>query len=590
MRWKFVAATMLFAAPTTVAAQEITPASSAAASADARLKALYDAEWAWRAKEFGSDESGFGFAAPRLPSVTAEAQQRRLAYWSKALEDLNRIPIDQLTAEERINAEVFRTVLEARTSELRFKDYEMPFRSGSSFWVYLAPRQGFATAAEYRNYLGRIRDLPRYFDEQMAAMRAGLKRGFTPPAVTLAGREKTIEPFTETVPEKNPFYIPFAQMPTSIPEAEQRTLREEARALIAQTVVPTYSKLLPFIRDEYIPNARKTLAAEALPDGKNYYRSLIREHTTLDLSGEQIHQIGLGEVARIRAEMDVVMRKSGWKGDFASFLVFLKTDPQFYAKTPYEHIARATYIINKVNGKLGQTIGLLPRYRFTILPTPAAIAPFGTGGNGGLDSCVFNTYNLSAWKLYTLPALAVHECAPGHSFQAALALELKGRPPIRRNTYFSGYGEGWGLYTEWLGIGMGIYETPYEDFGRLTYEMWRAARLVIDTGVHQFGWSREKAINFLASNTALADHEVEREVDRYISGPAQALAYKLGEMLIRRKRAEAEAKLGPKFDQRWFHDVILDLGSVPLPVLEQQIDLWIAGGGKNPNAEPGGKA
>ena len=559
-------------------------AANASTSADARLKALYDAEWAWRGKEFGTDEDGAAFSAT-LPSVAPQAQQRRLDYWQRALAQLDQIPVEELSAEEKINASVFRTVLEARIAAQKFKQYEMPFRSGSSFWVFLARREGFRTAEDYRRYIARMREVPRYFDEQTANMRAGMKRGFTPPAVTITGRHQTIEPFLEPDAAKNPFFVPFTLMPASIPAAEQEALKTEARAAIEQAILPAYAKLMPFVRDEYIPGARKTLAAEALPDGKAYYKSLIKEFTTLPLTGEEIHAIGLKEVARIRAEMDVVMRESGWKGSFPDFLTFLKTDPQFVAKTPYEHIARATYIINKVNGKLGETIGLLPRFRFTILPTPAAIAPFGTGGNGGLDSCWFNTYNLPAWKLYTLPALAVHECAPGHSFQAALALELKDRPPIRRNTYFSGYGEGWGLYTEWLGIGMGIYETPYEHFGRLTYEMWRAARLVIDTGVHQFGWTREQSIAYLAGNTALADHEVEREVDRYISGPGQALAYKLGEMLIRRKRAEAEAKLGDAFDQRWFHDVILDLGSVPLPVLEQQIDLWIAGGGKNVMAE-----
>ncbi|WP_129794562.1 DUF885 family protein [Sphingosinicella sp. CPCC 101087] len=581
--WKSSLALLLLSAVPLASASGQVPAAQAG-SADARLRALYDAEWEWRSEEFGFGEDGYSFGGASLPSVAPEAQERRLRYWSQTLAQLERIPVDQLSPEEKINAAVFRTVLEAKVAELRYRDYEMPFRSGSSFWVFLAPRQGLSDAEAYRNYLGRMRDIPRYFDEQIANMRAGLERGFTPPRVTITGREQSILPFTESDVERNPFYLPFTQMPNSIPAAEQEALREQARALIAGSVAPAYAKLLPFIRDEYIPGARTTLAAEALPDGANYYRSLIREYTTLDLSGEQIHQIGLGEVARIRAEMDEVMRRSGWTGDFAGFLHFLKTDPRFVAKTPYEHIARATYIIKKVNGKLGETIGLLPRFRFTILPTPDAIAPFGTGGNGGLDSCWFNTHNLPAWKLYTLPALAVHECAPGHSFQAALALELEGRPPIRRNTYFSGYGEGWGLYTEWLGIGMGIYETPEEDFGRLSYEMWRACRLVIDTGIHQFGWTREQAIDYLASNTALSDHEVEREIDRYISGPGQALAYKLGEMLIRRKRAEAEAALGDRFDQRWFHDVILDLGSVPLPVLEEQIDLWIAGGGRNPHA------
>ncbi len=573
---------LCLSAPAALAAQPME--SSAQAAAD-RFKALYEAEWAWRTKELAIGPQGVrGPGADRLPDVSPASQKRRQEYWTRTLAELDRIPADQLSPEDRINYAVFRTSITTFLHELQAKEYEMPFISGTSFWAHLAPRAGFRSADEYRAYLARMRDIPRFFDQNVANMRAGLKRGFTPPRVTITGRERTIEPFANADVLKNPFYNAFLQMPTSIPAAEQEALKQEAQKVIAEAVVPAFTKLLPFIRDEYIPGARTTIAAEALPNGKAHYATLVKDHTTLDLTPRQIHQIGLGEVARIRAEMDVVMRKSGWTGSFPDFLTFLKSDPQFVAKTPYELLSRATFIINKVNGKLGETIGLLPRYRFTILPTPAAIAPFGTGGNGGLDSCVFNTYNLPARKLYTLPALAVHECAPGHSFQAALALEGPKRPDFRRSASFNGYGEGWGLYTEFLGIGMGVYETPYEDFGRLTYEMWRACRLVIDTGMHHLGWSREKAIAYLAGNTALADHEVETEVDRYISNPGQALAYKLGEMLIRRKRIEAETKLGSNFDQRWFHDVILALGSVPLPVLEQQIDLWIAGGGKNPNA------
>ena len=560
-------------------------------TADQALQALYTSEWEWRQQELAIGEGGSrGPGADRLAKVDPESQARRLAYWQKTLATLDTIDVDRLSPEERINASVFRHSIESFIARGKAQDYQAPMAAGASFWARLAPRAGFRNAAEYRNYIARMRDIPRYFDEQTANMRAGLARGFTAPREAIVGREKTIEPFANPDAEANPFYGAFRQMPTSIPAAEQEALRAEGRKAIEEAVAPAYARLLPFIRDEYIPGARETLAAEQLPNGKEYYQQRIREYVTYDWTAEQIHQIGLKEVARIRAEMETVMRQTGWKGDFAGFLAFMKTDEQFVAKTPYELIAKTTYIINKVNGKIGETIGLLPRHRFTILPTPAAIAPFGTGGNGGLDSCVFNTYNLPARKLYTLPALAVHECMPGHSFQAALAMEGPDRPDFRRSTYFSGYGEGWGLYTEWLGIGMGVYETPYEDFGRLTYEMWRAARLVIDTGIHHYGWSRQQAIDYLASNTALADHEVATEIDRYISEPGQALAYKIGEMLIRRKRAEAEAKLGAKFDQRWFHDVFLALGSVPLPVLEQELDAWIAAGGPNPNAQPAAAA
>jgi uncharacterized protein (DUF885 family) len=571
-----VACTAHAAAPTSTT-------KAAAQSADSRVKALYDAEWSWRAKEFGKPDDDMTARANYLPRMDAATQQRRLAYWSDKLAALNAIPADEISA-EKVNAAVFRAVLEAFVAQQKYRDYEAPMSSGGSFWNSLAPRSGWGSAEEYRAYIGRMRDIPRYFDDEVANMRAGLARGFTPPRVSLEGRDRSIAAFAVTDPAKNPFYVPFVDMPPGIPDAEREKLRAEARAVIAQTVAPAYAKLLPFVRDEYIPHARTDLAAEDLPDGKNYYRAKIREFTTLDLGPDEIHAIGLKEVARIDADMQATMKKSGWTGDFQGFLHFLKTDPQFYAKTPYELIARATYISNKINGQLKYTLGLLPRYRFTILPTPAAVAPFGTGGNGGLESCVMNTYNLPARPFYTLPSLVLHECNPGHSLQAALALEGPNRPALRRNTYFSGYGEGWGLYCEWLGIGMGIYETPYEEFGRETYEMWRAARLVVDTGVHHMHWTRQQAIDYLARHTALSDHEVTTEVDRYISWPGQALAYKLGEMTIRRKRTEAQAKLGAKFDQRWFNDTILGLGAVPLPVLEQQLDEWIAGGGKNPNS------
>ena len=556
---------------------------SAPSQADLKIKSVYEAEWNWRAKELGGQDTDDAPKASYLPQVDAGSQHRRLIYWKDALAKLNAIPENEILT-EKVNAAVFRTVLEAFIAQQTFRTYEAPFNSGSSFWLELAPRSGFANVPEYRAYIGRMNDVPRYFDQNVENMRAGLKRGFTAPRVAIQGRDQTIVPFANADPDKNPFLVPFKNMPPGIPEKERAALIAEARAVIREKVAPSYAKLLPFIRDEYIPHSRVSIAAEQLPDGTNYYRAQIREYTTLDLTPEEIHDIGVHEVTRIDADMQATMKKAGWKGDFQGFLRFLKSDPQFYAKTPYELLARATYIANRINGQLKYTLGLLPRYRFTILPTPDAIAPFGTGGNGGLESCVMNTYNLPARPLYTLPSLVLHECSPGHSLQAALALEGPKRPMLRKFTYFSGYGEGWGLYCEWLGIGMGMYSTPYEEFGRETYEMWRAARLVVDTGMHHLGWTRERAIDFLTTHTALSDHEITTEVDRYISWPGQALAYKLGEMSIRRKRTEAEAKLGAKFDQRWFNDVVLGMGAVPLPVMEREIDSWIDAGGPNPNA------
>jgi uncharacterized protein (DUF885 family) len=401
--------------------------------------------------------------------------------------------------------------------------------------------------------------------------------------VSVVGRDKTIEPYVQG-DEKNPLYGPFTQMPSTIADADQKALRAEAAAVIKDVVAPAYQKLLTFMRDEYLVKARTNLGATSMPDGAAYYQAMIEKFTTLTLTAKEIHDIGLKEVARIEAEMKTVKDRAGFKGTMPEFFEFLRTDPQFYAKTPRELLSYSAYVSKKADWKLGETIGTLPRRRHGIRPVPDAIAPIYTGGRGGLEACLMNTYNLPARPLYTLPALTLHECTPGHSFQAALALEGPERPPFRRGTSFSGYGEGWGLYTEWLGTVMGIYETPYEDFGRLTYEMWRASRLVIDTGIHAFGWTREQAQDYLRTHAALSEHEITTEVDRYIAWPGQALAYKLGEIQIRRHRREAEEKLGPKFDQRRFHDAILAIGSVPLPVLEERMKQFIADGGVNPPA------
>jgi uncharacterized protein (DUF885 family) len=455
----------------------------------------------------------------------------------------------------------------------------MPFNSDSQFWSDLGfmTRRPLESGQAARNYIAKLDDVPRYFDEQTANMRAGLKRGFSVPRAVLDGRDVSIANYAEVKsPEESEFYAPLKELPASIPAAEQVKLRAEAVRAIREHVIPAYAKLLVFFRKEYVPHARTTLAAEALPDGKAFYRQQIREYTTLDLDPEAIHEIGLKEVARIDAEMQSTMKQTGFNGDFAAFLEFLRTDPQFYAKTPEELLMRASWIAKQVDAKIGRYIGTLPRGRFGIEPVPDAIAPFWTAGRGSAHTYWVNTYDLPSRPLYNLPALTLHESSPGHSLQGALAEEQKQQPEFRSKNYISAYGEGWALYCEKLGKEIGIYRTPYEEFGRETYEMWRAARLVIDTGVHHKGWTRQQAIDYLASHTALSRHEVETEVDRYISWPGQALSYKLGEMKIVALRARAEKELGTKFDLRAFHDAILAEGSVPLPLLEQRIDAWIA--------------
>ena len=583
----------LFALPASGFAQSTPPpaappsAQAAASTAeDARFRAIYTKEWAWREAEFGipadEDDEG-GIDLPRMPDVGPEAQARRLAVWDGVLKELEGIDPAALSPADRIDYAVYRPQVENLAASIRFRDYEMPFNADSSFWANLAfmARRPMRDAAAYRNYIARINDVPRYFDQQVANMRAGLARGFSVPKAVLAGRDASIANVAQLKdPEQSALWKPFEKMPAGIPAAEQEQLRTAARAAIRDSLIPAYAKLLTFFRGEYMPKARDTLAAEAMPDGQAWYRQQIREYTTLDLSPEQIHQTGLHEVARIQAEMDAIIRKVGFKPPasqqtFPAFLTFLRTDPRFYAKTPQELLDRAAWISKRVDGEIGKIIGTLPRGRFTIVPVPPDIAPFWTAGRGGADTYWVNTYDLPSRPLYNLPALTLHESAPGHSLQGSLAKEQAAQPAFRRKNYISAYGEGWGLYSENLGVDMGIYETPYEDFGRLTYAMWRACRLVIDTGVHAKGWTRDQALAYLRDRTALSEQEVTTEVDRYISWPGQALSYKLGELAIVKLRANAEAALGPQFDLKAFHDVILAQGSVPLPVLEQQVQAWV---------------
>ena len=559
-------------APVAAPVQATAPASAA----DEALRALYAQEWAWRQQEFAREKiDGRWQASDRMPSIAPQDWERRAGYWKQVLDALDAIAPDALSPQERINAAVFRSMVEADYNSAIWRTWEAPFNSDSFFWGYLVPRQPYAREADWERLFGRLRGLPGHFDQHVANMRQGLARGWSVPRVSIEGRDDTIEPYTRN-DASNPFLASIEAMPASIPEPRRSQLQAQGRELVREQVVPAYAKLLSFIREDYMPRTRTTIAASDLPDGRAFYRSQVREYVTRDMEPREIHEIGLREVARIQAEMHEVMGRAGFEGTFEEFLQYLRTDPRFYARSPRELLATAAHIAKKVDGQLKYAFNTLPRYRFTILPVPDDIAPVYTSGRGGLDACLFNTYDLPSRPLYNLPALVVHECAPGHSFQAALALEAPARPEFRQNIYFSGYGEGWGLYTEWLATQMGIYETPYEEFGRLTFEMWRAARLVIDTGVHEYGWSRQQAIDYLAGHTALARHDVATEVDRYISWPGQALAYYLGYRTILDLRAEAERELGARFDQRAFHDTILNLGSVPLPVLEDEVRGFIA--------------
>ena len=383
--------------------------------------------------------------------------------------------------------------------------------------------------------------------------------------------------------EESVFWPPFATFPATLSNEDRRRLEADGRRAIEASVVPAYEAFLRFMTDEYIPGARTTIGAYDLPGGQEYYQHKINVFTTLDLTAEEVHQIGLDEVARIRSEMEAIIEEVSFQGSFADFLTFLRTDPRFYADTPEELLKEAAFIAKEMDGRLPALFRTLPRLPYGVHPVPDHLAPKYTGGRyigapvGGTTAGFYwvNTYALESRPLYTLRALTLHEAVPGHHLQNALRQELDDLPDFRRFSSNSAFGEGWGLYSEYLGIEAGIYKTPYDDFGRLTYEMWRACRLVVDTGMHAMGWSRDRAMDFMVSNTALSLHEIRTETDRYISWPGQALAYKIGELKIKELRARAEAALGEQFDIRAFHDAILLNGAIPLPVLEDEIDAFI---------------
>jgi len=565
-----------------------TPAGETTAAANARFKNIYTTEWAWRTGQAGISASGESQPNNgRLDDVDAASQQRRLDYWQDVLKQLERVDVAALSPAEQVNFAIYREQIGNFVADQRFKNWQMPFNSDSAFWSDIGYQLGggrLRTRQDYEQYLDRLDQIPAYFDQQIANMRAGLKRGFSVPRAVLDGRDVSIAAVAELKdPTASSFYAPFRQLPATMPTDEAQALQGQALRRLRDEVIPAYARLLAFFRNEYLPHARKTLAAEALPDGKAFYRQQIREYTTLDLSPDAIHQIGLDQVAQIHAQMLEVIKDTDFKGSFAEFLQFLRSDPQFYAKSPEELLMRSAWVAKEVDGQMARYFGHLPRQRFTIVPVPADIAPYYTSGRGGPDEYMVNTYDLPSRPLYNMPALTLHESYPGHALQLELADEQHGQPAFRRNSYISAYGEGWGLYSEYLGNEMGIYKTPYQRFGYLTYQMWRACRLVVDTGIHHLGWSRQQAIDYLTVNTALSAREIANEVDRYISWPGQALSYELGYLKIRELRAKAEQALGAKFDIRHFHDTVLSTGSVPLPVLEQRIDRFIADGGPEPD-------
>jgi uncharacterized protein (DUF885 family) len=572
-----------------VALASCLPMAVQAANDGERFRDIYEREWHFRLREFPLFASYVGVHDydDALGHVSEADQARRHAFWKSIAAELDEISCARLSHEDCIDYRIFVQQIDNFIAGYETRAYLLTFNSDGGFfmeWGRLPEETRFRNVQDYRNYLARLHELPRAMDEYIALMRRGLEIGMTQPRVILSGRD---EPITAQIVERaqeSPFFQPFADLPESLAGGDRAELLATAGKVISDDVIPAYRRLFEFFHQEYLPGARETLGASELPDGDRFYRAQIRLYATVDMTPREIHDLGLEQVARIRGEMQDIIEQVEFDGDFPAFLAFLRSDPRFYARTPKELLAHASYYAKKIDGRLPMLFGRLPRQPYGVAPVPDEIAPFYTAGRyvpapadasrGGYYWV--NTHALPSRPLYAIPALTLHEGAPGHHLQGALALEQADQPPFRRFDYISAYGEGWGLYSEKLGLEMDIYETPYEHFGRLTYEMWRACRLVIDTGVHAFGWTRPQALDYLASNTALSLHEVTTEVDRYISWPAQALSYKLGEYTILKLRRQAERELGAAFDVRAFHDFLLSLGSVPLDLLSDEMTRWVS--------------
>ena len=555
---------------------------------DTRLRALFAEHWEHRLREdplfatrYGDDRYN-----DRLADMAQAAIAKRATFQESLLERLSAIDVEKLPAGQRVHYRIFKRMRELDIAEHRFKTFLTPITNRGGFHVefpQLPDRVPLKTPTDYRNYIARLSAFRRYAREHIELLRRGASEGYALPRVVLDGYEGTISAHVVEKPEESLLYAPFRSFPDSFAPELQESLRNAGRKSIADSVVPAYREFLEFMTTEYLPAARKEIGASSLPDGKAFYEHRVRLFTTLDITPKEVHEIGLGEVARIRQEMEQVIRESGFEGSFAEFLKFLRTDSRFYAKTPHDLLEHVSYICKRVDEKLPTLFKTLPRMPFGLVEVPEFIAPKTTtayysmpSGDGTKSGTYWlNTYDLKSRPLYELEALSLHEAEPGHHLQLALQQEMPDLPPFRRFASFTAYIEGWALYAERLGLEMGFYKDPYNNFGRLTYEMWRAVRLVVDTGMHYFGWSRQRAIDYMASNTALALHNCTTEIDRYIAWPGQALGYKIGELKIRELRAKAERSMGERFDIREFHDVVLRSGAVPLSILTTNVEAYI---------------
>jgi len=499
---------------------------------------------------------------------------------------LSYIDVKKLDENDNISFELLSFVLEDIVAYYDFERFLNPLLSDSGFHSSLVYNvRPMYNYNQIKNYLNKLNSIPQYVDQYLPLLRKGLKKGVSQPLIIFDGYESTYNDHITKDFELNYFYSPFKTLPNGLSQTQKDSVLIEAKKAIEKSVVPQFIRIKDFFEKEYYPNTRTTVGVSEIPNGAEFYQNRINYYTTSTLySADEIHQIGLKEVARIKEEMIKIIEDLNFKGSFKEFFKFLRTDDQFYAKTPRELLMYARDISKRADEQLPRFFKTLPRKPYGVAPVPDAIAPKYTGGRyvgtskNSTDPGYYwvNTYDLKSRTLYTIPALTVHEAVPGHHLQSALNNELGDSiPQFRRNLYLSAYGEGWGLYSEFLADEMGIYTTPYEQFGKFTYEMWRACRLVIDTGIHAKGWSREEAVDYMSNNTALSLHEVNTEIDRYISWPGQALSYKIGELKIRELRNKAKLELKEKFDIREFHERILEYGTVTLSTLERRINNYI---------------
>lgn len=540
--------------------------------------ALLDTIWAYENAGQSDD-----LTASKIPDISPQKLAADAAQYQAYIETLQAIDIDKLSHEEQITLTIQLYRLQNYVDEYRYNAHFVPLTSEYGFHsslLNLYYRFDFTNNDSITGYINTLQDIPAYFDQQINYMRQGMAVGQVQPQAVMQGFETSVAAVITDNVLDSPFYQPFVPLERS--DLQLNELKAQAMRVINNDVNQAYQRFYDFLVNEYIPQAKTDIAVKTWPNGTAFYQNRIKHYTTTDLTAEAIHAIGLSEVARIRLEMQGVLDDVSFEGSINEFIQFLRTDQQFYAKTPEALLKHAMYLAKRIDGMLPQLFNRLPRVPYGVAPVPASIAPKYTTGryvsprNDTQPGYYWvNTYALDKRPLYALPALTLHEAVPGHHLQISLAAEMEDLPNVRRSTYISAFGEGWGLYSEFLGKEIGFYETPYDDFGRLSYEMWRACRLVVDTGMHVLGWSRQQALDYMLENTALSEHNVTTEIDRYISWPGQALSYKLGEIKIKALRAQAEEQLGSNFDLREFHAAILAHGSVPLTVLEQNIELYI---------------